>query len=80
MNTDEDMQRLESELEHRKEDLREDVSQIESKIHETREELSPSAIVHRNVLPLCAAGAVLGFLVGYFAGPFKMREAAHWAA
>ena len=65
MSVNDDIQRLESELENRKEDLKENFSQITDKIEQTRSELDPSALLHRKALSLCTAAAVFGFFLGY---------------
>ncbi|HEV3112493.1 MAG TPA: hypothetical protein VGY99_18560 [Candidatus Binataceae bacterium] len=65
MSVSDEIQRLESELENSKEDLRENFSQITEKIEQTRSELDPSALLQRKALPLCTVAAVLGFVLGY---------------
>jgi hypothetical protein len=65
MSISDDIERLESELETSKEDLRDNFSQITEKIEQTRSELDPSALLQRNALPLCTMAAVFGFVLGY---------------
>jgi HPt (histidine-containing phosphotransfer) domain-containing protein len=65
MSVSDEIQRLESELENSKEDLRENFSQITEKIEQTRSELDPSALLQRKALPLYTVAAVLGFVLGY---------------
>lgn len=76
MASTEDIQRLESELEQEKRDLRNDVAQMDVKIQTVREELSPTFLIHKAALPLCAAALVGGFIIGYFGIPFEVRDAA----
>ena len=80
MVTSEDIERLESELEQEKRDLRSDVAQIDDKIQTVREELKPSTLIHKLALPLCAVALAAGFLVGYFGLPYEVRDAAKQGA
>jgi hypothetical protein len=65
MSINDDINRLESELENSKEDLRENFSQISEKIEQTRSELDPAAFLQKMALPLCTVAAVVGFVLGY---------------
>jgi hypothetical protein len=65
-----DISRLESELEAEKRDFRRDVSEIDYKVQTVREELSPSTLIHKAALPLCAVALVVGFMAGYFGVPY----------
>lgn len=65
MSVNDDIHRLESELENSKEDLRENLSQMTEKIEQTANELAPSTVLHNHALPLCTMAAVVGFMIGY---------------
>jgi hypothetical protein len=65
MSTNADIQRLESEVEDNKEQLREDVSQIKEKVQETRAQLSPTKFVRERVFLLMGLALGLGYVVGY---------------
>lgn len=66
MSPSDDIRKLESELENRKRDLREDAAQISSKIDEVKAKVSPTSLIRQR--PFLAAGAalLLGFAYGYF--------------
>jgi hypothetical protein len=65
MDTNDEINRIQSEIEDSQERLREDVSQIKEKVDETRAQLSPTGMVQRR-LPIFLGGAMaLGFWIGY---------------
>lgn len=66
MSANEEIRRLESELETNKQDLRDDASLIRHKIDATKAELSPTNLIRRR--PYLAIGLALagGFALGYF--------------
>jgi hypothetical protein len=64
-NDDEDIRRLESELERHKEELHEDAAQLSAKVQETRAELSPNNLARNKVLLLSGIAFALGFLLGW---------------
>jgi hypothetical protein len=66
MSNSEDIHRLESKLEMEKRRLREDASLINEKIQETKEELSPTHLIHRWALVFTALSFVAGFSLGFF--------------
>jgi|HubBroStandDraft_4_1064222.scaffolds.fasta_scaffold357276_2 hypothetical protein len=61
----ENIKRLESELEHQEEELREDLTQIKTKMHATRVELSPNKLIEHKLLPISVLAFLLGFALGY---------------
>jgi hypothetical protein len=65
MANDEDIRRLESELERHKEELHEDAAQLSAKVQEARAELSPNNLAQNRVLVLSGIAFVLGFLLGW---------------
>jgi len=66
MSTDEEIRRLESELEINKQNFREDAAQIHHKIDETKAELSPTNLVRKRIYIALGAALLGGFAVGYF--------------
>ncbi|MBV8770851.1 MAG: hypothetical protein JO166_00785 [Deltaproteobacteria bacterium] len=66
MSPGDDKHELESELENRKRDLREDVAQISSKIEEVKEKVSPTSLIRRRPFLASGAALLLGFAYGYF--------------
>jgi hypothetical protein len=70
MSNRDDINRLESELEMKKQRLREDASliteTIQEKIEETKEEFSPTHLIHRWAVVLTALSFVAGFSLGFF--------------
>ena len=71
MNESENIHRLESDLEDKKRDLREDFEQISIKARETRAELSPTRLMRERILLLSGIALVLGFLLGYRGVPVE---------
>jgi hypothetical protein len=71
MNGSEEIQRLESDLEHEKEDLREDVTRINNKLKKTRANLSPAKLVQGRVFLLSGLTLGLGFALGYRGVPIE---------
>ena len=65
MNSMREIRRLESELEHEKEDLREDLARINIKLKATRANLRPAKLVEERVLLLSGLTLGLGFALGY---------------
>jgi len=66
MSASEEIHRLESELETRKQNLREDAAQIRQKIDETKAELNPTNLVRNRSFLALAAALSAGFAAGYF--------------
>src|SRR5690242_20111141 len=66
MSASEEVHRLESELEIRKQHLREDAGQIRHKIDETKAELSPTNLVRKRSYLALVAALSAGFAAGYF--------------
>jgi hypothetical protein len=70
MSNSEDINRLESELEMKKRRVREDASLIKETVHEkiqeTKEELSPTNLIHRWAVLVTAISFVAGFSLGFF--------------
>jgi hypothetical protein len=71
MTDSENVQRLESDLEETKSDLREDLEQINTKARETRAELSPTNLVREKIFLLSGIALVLGFAIGYRGFPVE---------
>jgi hypothetical protein len=61
----EDLQRLESELESAKANLREDVSQVQHTLQQTRAELSPTNFIRDRLWLVSGIAFALGLLLGY---------------
>jgi|HubBroStandDraft_6_1064221.scaffolds.fasta_scaffold1462370_2 hypothetical protein len=57
--------KLESELESDKEELRRDLSEISRKAQETKAELSPNNLVRERLFLFSALAFAIGFLMGY---------------
>jgi hypothetical protein len=64
MGANEDVHKLEHELEQERHDLRDTVYQIDQKLGRTRDWLDPANFIRRHPFPLLSAAACLGFLVG----------------
>jgi len=71
MNGSEEIHRLESDLEHEKEDLREDVTRINNELKKTRANLSPAKLVQGRVFLLSGLTLGLGFALGYHGVPIE---------
>jgi hypothetical protein len=71
MTVNEEIQRLESELEVGKRNFQEDAQLINEKLRETREQLSPTHFVQKNVLWISAVAMALGFALGYLGVPLQ---------
>jgi hypothetical protein len=71
MVSSEDIHQLESELEHEKAALREDVSHIKQKVQKTRAQLSPTNLVRENILLFSGIALALGFILGYRGVPLE---------
>jgi hypothetical protein len=65
METDEELERLDSELERHKEELRHDVTQIKSGIQAGRDAVSPTKLLGRKPLLIMGLAMVAGFVYGY---------------
>ena len=65
MATNDEINRIQSEIEQNQERLREDVSQIKEKVDETRAQLSPTSLVQRRILLFMGGAMALGFWVGH---------------
>ena len=66
MSANEEIRRLESELETNKQKLREDASIIRDKIDQTKAELSPTNIVRSRPYLTIGIALATGFALGYF--------------
>ena len=64
MSADEDVHKLEQELERERQELRDTVGQIEGKIGRTRDWLDPAHLIRRHPFALMSAAVCLGFLLG----------------
>lgn len=64
MSANEDVHKLENELEQERHDLRDTVDKIDRKIGPTRDWLDPAHFIRRRPFTLLSAAACLGFLVG----------------
>ena len=71
MNESENIHRLESDLEDKKRNLREDLELIGLKARETRAELSPTRLMRERLLLLSGIALVLGFILGYRGVPVE---------
>jgi hypothetical protein len=71
VNVNEEKHRLESDLEHEKEDLREDIARINIKLKETRANLSPAKLVQGGIFLLSGVTLGLGFALGYRGVPIE---------
>src|SRR6266702_1691813 len=71
MNASEEICQLESDLEHEKKDLREDVTRINNKLRETRANLSAANLVQGRVFLLSGLTLGLGFALGYRGVPVE---------
>jgi hypothetical protein len=66
MSTNEEIRRLETELEINRQHFREDTAEIRHKIDQTKAELSLTNLVRKRVLLALVAAVSTGFAVGYF--------------
>jgi hypothetical protein len=66
MSIGEDIKRLEAELELEKRQLREDTSLMGEKFEETKDELSPTHLLHREALIFTGLAFIAGFSLGFF--------------
>jgi hypothetical protein len=64
MSADEDVRKLDQELEQERRELRDTVGQIERKIGRTRDWLVPAHFIKRYPFALLSAAVCLGFLAG----------------
>ena len=64
MSADEDVHKLENELEQERDELRDTVDQIDRKIARTRDRLNPAHFIRQRPFALLGAAVCLGFLVG----------------
>ena|SRR6266568_339143 len=71
MNASEEICQLESDLEHEKKDLREDVIRINNKLRDTRANLSPAKLVEGRIFLLSGLTLGLGFALGYRGVPVE---------
>ena len=65
MSASQERRELESELENRKRELREDAAQISGRIEDTKAKLSPTNVVKERPLLALGAALLLGFAFGY---------------
>ena len=66
ISTSEEIGRIASELEMRKQNLREDAVQIRQKINETKAELNPTSLVAKRSYLVLGAALSAGVAAGYF--------------
>ena len=71
MSSSEDVHRLQSELENKKSDLREDTAQINKKLQETRTQLNPTKLIEQRIFLLSGLAFALGFALGYRGVPME---------
>lgn len=64
MSANEDIHKLEDELEQERHELRDTVNQIDRKIGRARDWLDPAVIIRRHPFALMSAAVCLGFLAG----------------
>ncbi len=64
MNTNDEIDRIQSEIALSQQRLREDVSQIKEKVDQTRAEMSPTAMIQKRLRLFLGGAAALGFWVG----------------
>lgn len=64
MSADEDIHKLDQELDQERHELRDTVGQIERKIGRTQDWLDPAHFIKRHPFALLGAAVCLGFLVG----------------
>jgi ElaB/YqjD/DUF883 family membrane-anchored ribosome-binding protein len=64
MGANEDVHKLEHELEQERQQLRDTVDQIDQKLGRTRDWLDPAHFIRRHPFTLLSAAMCLGFLVG----------------
>lgn len=65
MVANEDIGRLEMELEDEKKEIRQDFTEIREKVGAARAELSPKKLIEKRLLLLSVAAFLLGFALGY---------------
>jgi hypothetical protein len=65
MQVNEEIHRLESDLEHEKEDLRKDIIRINNKLKAARADLRPTKLVQGRMFLLSGLTLGLGFALGY---------------
>jgi hypothetical protein len=71
MSASEDVHRLQSELENKKSDLREDTAQINEKLQRIRAELNPTKLIEQRIFRLAGLAFALGFALGYRGVPVE---------
>jgi hypothetical protein len=71
MPASEEIRRLESDLEHQKQDLREDITRISNKLKATRTNLGPAKLMQGRVFLLSSLTLGLGFALGYRGVPVE---------
>jgi ElaB/YqjD/DUF883 family membrane-anchored ribosome-binding protein len=64
MSANEDVHKLENELEQERHDLRDTVDEIDRKIGRTKDWLDPAHFIRRRPFTSLSAAACLGFLLG----------------
>jgi hypothetical protein len=64
MGANEDVDKLERELEQERHELRDTVDEIDQKLGRTRDWLGPAHFIRRHPVALLSAAVCLGFLVG----------------
>jgi hypothetical protein len=71
MNGSKEIHRLKCDLEHEKEDLRQDITRINTKLKTTRANLSPAKLMQGRVFLLSGLTPGLGFALGYRGVPVE---------
>src|SRR5215471_612100 len=64
----EELERLDSELEHHKQELRRDMAQIHSNVSAVRETVTPRGLVSKKPLLITGLAMLAGFIFGYRGG------------
>jgi uncharacterized protein YneF (UPF0154 family) len=72
MSASQDIRELESELENRRRDLREDAARISGKIEETKAKLSPTNFVRERAILVVGGALLLGLAIGYLVSRRKL--------
>lgn len=61
----EEVRRLEADLESKKEEIREDLTTLEEKVRVTRDELRPSKLIGDRALLFSGVAILIGLVLGY---------------
>jgi uncharacterized protein YneF (UPF0154 family) len=72
MSASQEIRELESELENRRRDLREDAARISGKIEEAKAKLSPTNFVRERAILVMGGALLLGLAIGYLVSRRKL--------